>query len=147
MEETWKVASDLARVYIRRRRQQCGCARARSLLLLLCPSLLPHPFCDCARTFSTGNCQIECRTPPLQPPPKILLGETTEAKQGNTQWKEYYGFRPSLAKCDTQKGVKGPRNPVRRGKGEGEDNEPNLWEAFAPRSHKSQPIMVKSTIG
>ena len=33
---------------------------------------LPHPFCDCARTFSTGNCQIECRVRP----PKILLEET-----------------------------------------------------------------------
>ena len=47
-----------------------------------------------------------------------------------------------------KKGLRDPGTQFEGGEGEeGEDNEPNLWEAFAPRSHKSQPIMVKSTIG
>ena len=44
--------------------------------LSLLPLSVPHPFRDCARTFSTGNCQIECRVRP----PMILLGETASRR-------------------------------------------------------------------
>ena len=141
---TWESPRFSVWSYIRRR-QQCRRARHPARSLLLSPSLIPFAIVlghfppEIARS-NVGRRRCNRRRSCWERPRR--------QSRGNTQWKEYYGRRPSLAKCDTQKGVKGPRNPVRRGEGEeGEDNEPNLWEAFAPRSHKSQPIMVKSTIG
>ena len=93
-------------VYIRRRRcQQCGRARD-SFSFFSVP--LPHPFCDCARTFSTGNCQIECRAPRAATAGDLVGRdhgvEVKAGRRGNTHWKEYYGCRSTkLAKCDTQR--------------------------------------------
>ena len=68
---TRKVALDLASVL-----RLYGANNVSARCLLLSP---PHPFCNCVRTFSTGNCQIECRAP-LQPPK--ILGRARRGSKG-----------------------------------------------------------------
>ena len=73
---------------------------------------LAHPFCDCARTFSTGNCQIECRAALPQPTAEDLVErpflrrwrKKRPTATGQYAMERILRLSTKLAKCDTQRG-------------------------------------------